>query len=148
MKKIAFLVVLVGCVGGGSTAKKEKSVPEKFTAIHSPGFRDIENTQKRFEFLVPRFASLCDDIQGPTKAGDMLVVCWKDLKDAGLGGEETLLEVSNNLFSITNRVAALGLDPLKCSELWAMYLTARGSGMSVQESKDGTVGLIRDLVGS
>ena len=146
-KKLAIpaLVVVLGCAA--SDASQKRSVPEMLTALAEPRTSEIVTTQKRFEFLIPRLVRLCNDIPGPTKAGDMLVFCWNDLKEAGLGSEEGLLALSNNLFSITTQVSALGLDTLKCSEWWSAYLVARQEkGMSPSEAKRGVIGIAQKLL--
>ena len=149
-RPILSFVILV-TVGPGfsavSDASQKRSVPEMLTLIAQPQRSERVTTQKRFKFLVPRFVRMCDDIGTPMKASDMLVFSWKEMEKAGLGSEEGLLALSNNLFSIASQVSALGLDTMKCAEWWSAYLVARQeTGMSQSEAKAAVIGIARALL--
>ena len=126
----------------------EPSPAEKMTVIAAPSWRDMANTEKRFGYVLPRFVSMCADLDRDSRAADMLVFTWQKLEEAGLGGEEGLLSVSNTLFGLTTSLSAMGgtyARNMKCAEIFTMYLSARLGGTSVKESKDGVYELIRTL---
>ena len=114
------------------------------TVIASPSFGKRDATEKRFRFILPAFVEHCSDVGKAVNAADMLVVVHQHLDKAGLASEEDLLTMSNTLHRMTiqigNRAAAVNV-PLKCAEIWAMYLSSRQGGLSVEESRDGVIAL-------
>ena len=113
-------------------------------------FSDQESTEKRYKFILPRFIKSSDDVSGAQKAADMMYASFKQLDDAGLGKEEGLLTLSNNLYSMTSQIstsARLADLPLRCAEIWSMYLMLRLEGTGPAESSRQIIGLTRSIYG-
>ena len=86
----------------------------------------------------------------PTRkpAGDMLYVAHTKLGEAGLSREENLLEMIDNAYSFTMKISAQAEKrdiPLKCAEIWSMYVILRREGHSIDEAKQGLVELTTTL---
>ena len=74
----------------------------------------------------------------------MLYVAHTKLDEAGLSREEDLLEMIDNAYSFTMKVSAQANVrdiPLRCSEIWSMYVILRREGQSIDEAKEGIVAL-------
>ena len=142
------IIALVISLVTASLCAQEKSPAELMTIIESPSWGKTADTKKRFEYILPRFVSMCSDIDDDMKAADMLTLSRNKLDEAGLAGEEGLLSVSNTLFGLTSSLSALGVSysrNMKCAEIFSLYLTARLNGQSPKESKDGVYTLISAL---
>lgn len=143
----AFIIALVA-LSAASSLQAEKSPAELLTIIESPSWGKTADTQKRFEYILPKFVLMCSDIDNDMKAADMLTFSRNKLDEAGLAGEEGLLSVSNTLFGLTSSLSALGVSysrNMKCAEIFSLYLTARLNGQSPKESKDGVYALVSAL---
>ena len=132
---------------------EELSAAAKMTALHAPGSGEQERVQRRFEFLLGAFEKVCTNEKGAATIPDRLVFIHQKLKEAGLDGEESLLDLSNTLHRLTHdltaRAAAAGMDPPQCSEIWVIYLTARQKGQSPSEASRTVttgIGAVYDLV--
>ena len=105
---------------------------ETMTIIHAPGWREQERVQRRFKFLLGEFEEVCTNEKGAATIPDRLVFIHQKLKEAGLDGEESLLDLSNTLHRLTQdiagRASAAGMEPPQCSEIWVMYLMTRQKG--------------------
>ena len=80
----------------------------------------------------------------------MLVVVHGYIDQAGLAGEENLLRLSNNMHRMTMEITtyASAVDvPIKCSEIWSMYVISRQEGRSQQEAMEGVSAIVRTLLG-
>ena len=140
--------------GTGSPAfGEELSDAAKMTVLHAPGSGEQERVQRRFEFLLGAFEKVCPNEKGAATIPDRLVFIHQKLKEAGLDGEESLLDLSNTLQRLTHDVAAraatAGMDPPQCSEIWVIYLTARQKGQSPSEASRTVttgIGAVYDLV--
>ena len=134
LRTAILIVVTLGlCSQDASTQTSLDKMVENLTIIESPARGKRETTKKRFRYLLPRFAHLCDDMTA-TKAGDMLAFTYGELNDAGL--EEKLLAMSNNLFSGINRISS----PRKCARYLAAYvMLRRDGGFSPTEAREGIV---------
>ena len=131
----------------------ELSAAETMTIIHAPGWREKERVQRRFKFLLGEFEEVCTIEKGTATIPDRLVFIYQKLKEAGLDGEESLLDLSNTLHRLTQdiagRASAAGMEPPQCNQIWAMYLVARQKGQPPSEaSRNVTVvtGALYDLV--
>ena len=142
-------IVLISFGMAAPVAHAERSPAENLTIIADPAWGKREETQRRFAFILPRFVSLCSDVDEDERAADYLFVTWKRINEAGLGTNEGgLVGMSNNLFDLTNSLAALGgafSRNMKCSETFAMYIQLRLSGKSSEAAKNGMYELIRAL---
>ena len=123
---------------GNPAFGEELSDAAKMTALHAPGSREQERVQRRFEFLLGAFEEACPNEKGKATIPDRLVFIHQKLKEAGLDGEESLLDLSNTLHRLTHDIAAraatAGMESPQCSELWVMYLTTRQKGQSPPEA--------------
>ena len=123
---------------GNPAFGEELSDAAKMTALHAPGSGEQERVQRRFEFLLGAFEKVCTNEKGAATIPDRLVFIHQKLKEAGLDGEESLLDLSNTLHRLTHdiaaRASAAGMDPPQCSEIWVMYLTTRQKGQSSSEA--------------
>ena len=70
--------------------EKDYNTAEKMAALSDLGWLDTgEEAIKRYEYILPRLRSSCIDITTDSRAGDMLYVGHKYVKDSGGSGEET-----------------------------------------------------------
>ena len=117
---------------GNPAFGEELSAAETMTIIHAPGWREQERVQRRFKFLLGEFEEVCTNEKGAATIPDRLVFIHQKLKEAGLDGEESLLDLSNTLHRLTQdiagRASAAGMEPPQCSEIWVMYLMTRQKG--------------------
>ena len=76
---------------------------------------------------------------GRASVPDKLIFVHNKLKDAGLDGEESLLQWSNTahrmMAEITSSAQAANMPTPTCVEIWTMYLTLRQQGYSSLESR-------------
>lgn len=131
----------------GETAEE---VAHKMMVIANPPNSERANVEKRFAFILPAMVNRCSDVQEPIRAADMLVVVHRYIDQAGLAGEEDLLRLSNNMHRMTMEITAYttAVDvPIKCSEIWSMYVISRQEGQSQQESLEGVSAIVRALLG-
>ena len=151
MRKILMAVTAMLAVSGPATAEESAmEVAKKLTVIASPSFSAMESTEKRFAFILPALVERCSDIDKPIRAGDMLVTVARLLDERGLGDEEGLFPVSVNLHRLTVEVAAHAASaniPLKCAEIWSMYINARQNGRTPTESMRAVAGIAKALYG-
>lgn len=113
---------------------------ETLTIITSPDFEKRTQTKKRFRFILPVFVERCTDIDQTVRAGDMIAVLYKELDNAGLTSEEGFFMLANNLHRMTMAISVRTQSsniPLRCVEVWAMYVTLRLQGMGSVESREG-----------
>lgn len=105
--------------------------------------RNDQRTRQRFKFLVGGLVGTCPDISSLTRAGDHLVIAHNQLDDAGLSGEESLIDVSNNLHYIVKSVDSFAdsndIPMPKCLELFAAYTTLRYQAWPAKEAREGVV---------
>ena len=145
------LLVITAILAANGPASSEESaadVAKTLTVIVAPSSSATESTKKRFAFILPALVERCSDIGKPSKAGDMLAMASKLLNDRGLGDEEGLLQVSVNLHRLTAEVSAYTASanvPLKCAEIWSMYINARQNGQTPTESVRGVAGIVKAL---
>ena len=154
-KMIAYLFVILTIFAltlgiSKSQARDKNDIAYKLMVIASPKFSDRDTVEARFRFILPTFTKNCSDVDNDTKAADMLVVVHNKIKEYGLGKEEGLLNLTNTLFRMTNEIS-IGAKrvnaPLRCSEIWAMYLTLREQGYPVEEARGGVTELALSLYG-
>ena len=71
------------------------------------------------------------------------MIAHNQLDDAGLSGEERLIDVSNNLHYIVKSVDSFAdsndIPMPKCLELFAVYTTLRYQGWPAKEAREGVV---------
>lgn len=149
-KPLLAATAVLALSGPVSAEESAMDVAKKMTVLASPSFSAIKSTEKRFAFILPALVERCSDIDKPMRAGDMLFAVSKMLDDRGLGDEEGLLPVSVNLHRLTVEVAAYAANasiPLKCAEIWAMYVNARQNGRTPTESMRGVAGIAKALYG-
>ena len=138
---------------GNPAFGEELSAAEKMTVLHAPGWREQERVQQRFEFLLGEFEEVCPNEEGAATIPDRLVFIHQKLKEAGLDGEESLLDLSNTLHRLTHdiaaRASAAGMESPQCSEIWVMYLTTRRKGQPPSEASrtvTAATGALYDLI--
>ena len=105
--------------------------------------RNDQTTRQRFKFLIGELVRTCPDISSLTRDGNHLVIAHNQLDDAGLSGEERLIDVSNNLHYIVKSVDSFAdsndIPMFKCLELFAGYTTLRHQGYSSRQAREGVV---------
>ena len=119
------------------------------TKISQPSFSKRKTTEKRFRFVLPTFVTNCADVSAPMKAGDMMVVAYQTLDKAGLGDQEKLPQLADNLYRLTTDVADLSRTddvPVRCAQIWSMYLTLREKGREPAEAVTGVYGVVKGLL--
>ena len=149
---ILLFLAIIALTSGISTsqARDEIDIAYKLMVIASPKYSDRDTVEARFRFILPKFRKNCSDVDNETKAADMLVVVHNKIKEYGLGKEGGLLNLANTLFRMTNEISIGARNanaPLRCSEIWAMYLTLRGQGLPVEEARRGVADLAQSLYG-
>ena len=87
-------------------------------------------------------ANSCADIDTARTASDRLAKVHSLLDEMGLGAEENLLDLSNNLYKMTveinTAVKSKKMD-LECTQFWASYVVSRQGGFSPEESAGAVV---------
>ena len=154
MHTLRIMLVILGLACGvyspalaGETAEE---VVHKMAVIADPPSSERANVEKRFAFILSAMVVRCSDVQKPIRAGDMLVAVHGFIDEAGLAEEENLVQLSNNMHRMTMEITAYAsaVDvPIKCSEIWAMYVAGRQAGLSQQESIEGVSAVVRTLLG-
>ena len=140
-----------------SKPKRERTLSEKMTMgdkldpednltiIADPSWDQRESCRRRFRFLLNQFDENCPDLEGKEQVGGTLVKAHMQLKEAGLGGEEGLLDFSNTIHRMVTEIgtqAKMAEMPLPgCIELWVMYTTTRRGGFSPEESRGAVTAL-------
>ena len=139
MKKVALiaalcLVPMVPTVGAVDKATEDMALT--LTSINGKIWGGLE-AKKRFEFLLPRMTSMCSDIRSVTDAGDKIAYGWKQLREAGLGNRESILDFSNNVYDVSHAVyiGTGGQGPVKCVSIWIAYMVLRLQGNPIEASK-------------
>ena len=134
-----------------SQPKRERTLSEKITMgdkldpednltiIADPSWDQRESYRRRFGVLLNQFDESCPDLEGKEQVGATLVKAHMQLKEAGLGGEEGLLDFSNAMHRMVTEIgtqARMAEMPLPgCVQLWAMYTTIRYGGFSPEKSR-------------
>ena len=140
-----------------SKPKRERTLSEKMTMgdkldpednltiIADPSWDQRESYRRRFRFLLNQFDENCPDLEGKEQVGGTLVKAHMQLKEAGLGREEGLLDFSNTIHRMLTEIgtqAKMAEMPLPgCIELWVMYTTTRRGGFSPEESRGAVTAL-------
>ena len=130
---------------------EDMEVWEKLTVLESPTWGERKNTERRFKFPLKKFDTYCAK-NGGASPGNMLVFVHGLLKDAGLGGEESLLMWANTAHRMMSEVyansRAAKMATPQCSEILAMYVAARrDTGQSPREARRGIVEVVKVLQG-
>ena len=124
---------------------------EKLTVISSPNWGEYETTKRRFSFLLKEFEENCKPQPGKAAPVDMLVTVHGLLAEAGLDGEEGLLDFANNLHRMTSDIAissnSASVGNPDCAQTWVMYLQLRKKGRSPLEARKGVTAIARTLYG-
>ncbi len=147
MKRTFALLALCAIWVNVSADDRSDEIPlEKKIAIIAGDYSD--DAEKRLRFTLPRLVRACSDVPNKEAAGDMLYVAHTKLGEAGLSREENLLEMIDNAYSFTMKISAQAEKrdiPLKCAEIWSMYVILRREGHSIDEAKQGLVELTTTL---
>ena len=142
---VLLLALVVSCP---PVLGEEQDTAYKMMTISNVPYSKQEITARRFRFILPQFVEGCSDVPKESKAGDMLYVVYQKLDEAGL--DESLPAVTNNLYSLTQEIvpsAKRAKVPLRCAEIWVMYLQARLKGMTTEKAQRGVSSLTRTLLG-
>ena len=119
---------------------------ETLTMLARPSRSERDTTLRRFRFVLPRIVRSCSDVTTETFAGDMIAKMHQMLKDAGLEREDGgYLGVANTFHGMSSEVSTLMGGPFRCSEVLAVYVTARQGGYPPEESRGSAVALYRTL---
>ena len=127
-----------------ATETAAQSLAEKMAVLSMPKFGENDRTVRRFEFLLPRLADVCTDMESEDEVADVLVVVYQQLQDAGLEGEEGLLDLTENLYKLTATFETIyrsaRIDPPnKCRDPWASYVILRRERYSPDEARGSLV---------
>ena len=118
--------------------------------LSKPSFSEMSSTEKRFAYILPDLIYKCADIDAPTRAGDMIAATYQLLDKAGLGDEENLFSTAKNVHRLTIDVAAYAAAaqiPLKCKDIWSLYVSSRQNGRSETEAINGVAGIAKAIYG-
>ena len=111
---------------GGSHAEEA----EMMTRIEFRSTSDWQAVKRRFTFLLRQFDHACpkDEEQKPSHS-ELLANIHAVLGKAGLSEEESLLALSNNLYTLTTNLQGILIKHsapiITCKDLWAQYLALR-----------------------
>ena len=153
MHRYARWMIALSLMTGGVTTAGADEYDEpvrNLTIIAAPGWGDREVTERRFRFILTSFVQRCADVETAVQAADRLAFVYGKIDEAGLSGQEGLLAMSNTVHYMTSEIsnaASRANLPLKCSEIWAMYIVVRQQGMSPEEARRGVSGVARTLYG-
>ncbi len=137
-----------------NSSSSKTSTAYKLAVVAGTRVGDIETTEKRFAFVLPRLDRICTDIASEERIADILVTLHRKLEEAGLEREEDLLQLTNNLYRLSNVVdtayRAAGIDsgpPNKCQEPWATYITLRQQAHLPDDAIRSISAVVNSLVG-
>ena len=151
MKLLQSIILLCACILSAPVSfAGERDAAQNLTIITSPPLSKRNAVERRYRFVLPKFVSRCDDVESEDRAADMLAVLYREIRSAGLDSEEGMLELTNNLYSMTNQIR-LQVDRansvLRCAEIWSMYLVVRQEGLSQNEARNQIAELTGALYG-
>ena len=119
---------------------------EMLTMLERPSRSERDTTLRRFRFVLPRIVRSCSDVTTETFASDMIAKMYQVLQDAGLEREDGgYLGIANTFHGMSSEVSTLMGGPFQCSELLAVYATARDGGYSPEVSRGTVVARYRAL---
>ena len=143
------VVFLAGIlVGGPISVTAQEDYAHMMMILTNPAFGERESVEKRYRFLLPRIAESCADAKTPDRVADMVYVSHKRLDEAGLGRRESLLAITETLHRLMREIGPAARRvgvPIKCAEVFAMYLVVRLDGMSPEESRNGIAAVVKGL---
>ena len=143
MKWLIAIATLAAMVG---TAQAE-TLAYKMMVINGTASGDRETVEKRFAYLLPRFAEMCSDQSTQERSANMIVAAHKPLGDAGI--PDTLLQLTETLYRTVSIIAPASKRaavPLRCAEVFAFYVTARRDGMTADEARNGVTAMFAGLL--
>ena len=108
--------------------------------------RDQERTERRYRFVLPRVADACADVARASDAADLVFVTHGLIDDAGL--REPLPELVETLHLLVMEVAptARRADlPVKCREVFTLYVSARFDGMRPAAAREGVAAVVKGI---
>ena len=117
---IPALMLAAGALGHAVIAK-DYSVAYKLMIISDPDFLTEMGWKKGISSYMPIFIQKCFDVESETRSGDMLVVAYKLIQEAGLEKEEKLFDFVNTMFGMTSQIynyAEASKLPVRCAEIW------------------------------
>ena len=130
---------------GPEPADPSMTEAEILTVIAEVGFRDREQTIRRFEFLLGAFSQICPSEEGPASIPDRLVSIHQLLEDAGLG--DGLLDMANTLHQLTSEISVItGGEHGGCTDFWTAYaILRRDQGLTPERAVESVAGIYRAL---
>ncbi len=102
---------------------------EKLAAQSGVRARNQVQTAKRYRYVLPRMADACADLSRASDAADLVFVTNGLIDDAGL--HEPLPELVETLHRLVIEVAPVARGaalPVKCREVFTLYVSARFGG--------------------
>ncbi|MXX53179.1 MAG: hypothetical protein F4Z35_04370 [Dehalococcoidia bacterium] len=102
------------------------------------------STVQHFRFLIPRFTEICTDVSTQLDMTNLIVATLMVMEEDGL--TENLRDLSDSLYWILTSLYARSPNPLNmkdlCHGIFPMYASARISGMSARDAREGIVDLV------
>ena len=144
MKSIATLLAVLFLGYSATSLASEEDYAYKLMMLSDVKFSAMGNTEKRYRFVMPRLAEKCSDAETGESAANMVYVAYTKLDEAGLGVSENLVTLTENIYQLTSQSYAKAKQadiPFKCSEVWALYLSARLEGMQPKAAMKGIISI-------
>ena len=135
---LRFIIVALVTVLAVQAQEENYFTAERMAGLSDVGWLDArKEAMKRYNYILPKMVDACSDITTDSRAGGMLYVGHKAVKDAGAAGEENLLKYTENAYQIMRKLESAYRNaelPMKCSELFAMYTIARCEGQPPEKA--------------
>lgn len=134
MKRMALLVAVCLTPYLWAVDRETENAAIKLVDIHGKIWGGLE-AKREFEFMLPRFRSICSEFYTSTEAANKLVEVWRKMSTGG--GRDSILDFSKTVYDISHAVhIAKGERSLRCADLWIAYGVLRMQGRSVASAKE------------
>ena len=148
VRGVGFLTVALALFMPGPVLAEDdlKEIVRNMTIISNVSYSAKERTEKRYRYVLPQFVEICEDVDKPVRAGDMLVTVLTMITKTGM--EQKLLPLVETLYSMTQEIsghAQAANIPLQCSQVWAMYVNLRQKGQSPAVASRGVAAVSKML---
>ena len=144
---VAVVVAATILLPSGAAAAGQQNAAELMTQISRPSRGDRDRMLARYRFVLPRIVRSCSDVTDDMRAADLIAFTGNKLLEIGL--REGYPDAADALHQLVTEAAAIAsaqrIQMPKCTELFAMYLTARMNGMGSSDAVNGVAGIYRGL---
>ena len=144
MTAYRLLLLAVVCAWPATVAAQDYA--EKLAALSGVRVREQARAAERYRFVLPRIADACADLARAGDAADLVFVTHGLIDDAGL--LEPLPELADTLHSLVMEVAPSARRatlPVKCREVFTLYVSARFNGDRPGAARATVAGAVRGV---